>query len=173
MKKEFLCYSDCGGVQVGNKDFGFVISNGYGDGETEVRIYSSDEKFDSFELMFVTMLEGSFNIYCNDCCDRQSSNQIVATLNGRAEVWRGHGLVIFRKYEDGEVEDKFYDDEPKTTELSNKFEKFILNSKVKHPIFGKGKIIKVDKQSDYVYVNFGYCVKILDLKYAPLTIIEE
>lgn len=103
--KEFITYSDIGSALVGNKEFAVTLENGYGDGETLVRVYKIGEEV-PYGAKFNTRIEGTFNIYNYDCSERNEED-IVATLSGAFGVFYGRGSVYFKKWEKGEIEDKF------------------------------------------------------------------
>lgn len=84
-----LTSSDIGGVKIGNEDFGIIIPNGFGDGETEVIITNNDAHV---PLSFYTSVKGNFNIYNYDC-----GNTVETTLNGKYMIYSGKQTVVFVK----------------------------------------------------------------------------
>lgn len=98
----FYVNSDIGGVLVGTKDFGVCMSNGMGDGSTTVLVFNDREEFREWESehrpVFNTSIEGSFNIYRDDCSDRNDKD-VAAKLNGRYGVYYVGMTVVFEKWE--------------------------------------------------------------------------
>lgn len=88
--------SDAGGILVGTKDFGVKISNGYGDGTTEIIILDINEELPK-NAKYKQCLEGKFNIYNYDCSKRLDED-IVCTLTGRYGVFRDDYSIYFQKW---------------------------------------------------------------------------
>lgn len=98
--KKFYTMSDAGSVRIGNGDFKILIPNGYGDGDTTVKIYyKNDEKPEFNNSDFFTVVENYFDIFDYDC----SNATPVATLQGRFAVYIPHeeiesnGIVVFKE----------------------------------------------------------------------------
>lgn len=91
-------YSDVGSVKIGNDSFQFNISNGYGDGDTDVLISDAPTEAPK-NAEFVTYINGDFNIYSYDC----NTTNIAHTLHGayyiysQRDVKASHGKVWFIK----------------------------------------------------------------------------
>ena len=171
--KEFETYSDIGSVLAGTKKFAVALQNGLGDGKTLVRVYGIDENLPEGPK-FNTSIEGIFNIYNYDCSKR-SEEDIVATLSGRFGVYYGYGAVFFKKWENGEFEDRFFEEneEEEKVDLSL-IEKYKIGTQIFHEHFGKGTIVEVKVDNGHIKVDFDTVGrKELVLTYAPLTIIEE
>ena len=98
-KVEIVTSSDVGGVLIGTKDFGIIISNGYGDSETEIIIFNEKDEKEilSPNAKFDTMVKGKFNIYDHDCSNRDDED-IIITLEGEFAIYNDCGTVCFEKY---------------------------------------------------------------------------
>lgn len=94
--KELFSYADAGSVLVGTKDFGILINNGYGDGKTTIKIGTRKE-LDAINKKFLTVINGSFNIYRYDCSQRKEDD-ILITLNGRYGIYQNNGTVYFEEW---------------------------------------------------------------------------
>ncbi len=100
--KRFYCDSDIGGCLIGNKDWTFVVPNIGGDGRTKISIFNEDEaEFGKYvkenNLIFISSAQGTFNIYSYDCAfqDYCKEEDVVASLSGRYQVYRGKKEVVF------------------------------------------------------------------------------
>lgn len=87
--------SDAGGILVGTKDFGIKISNGYGDGTTEIIILDINEELPK-DAKYKQCLEGKINIYNYDCSKRLDED-IVYTLNGKYGIYRDDSYIMYFK----------------------------------------------------------------------------
>ena len=96
MVKELKSYADAGSVLVGTKDFGVLIDNGYGDGESNI-IIGTQQELSMFDKKFLTIIKGNFNIYNYDCCKREE-DEILITLSGRYGVYNNNGTVYFEEW---------------------------------------------------------------------------
>lgn len=101
--EKFSCGSDIGSVLIGNKDWTYAVPNFGGDGTTKVLIFDEDGKEfadyrKSHELEFLSSVQGTFNIYCDDCSFDTPDEDIVTTLTGRYGVYRGQHKVVFVKW---------------------------------------------------------------------------
>lgn len=91
-------YSDVGSVKIGNDSFQFNISNGYGDGDTDVFISDTPTKAPK-SAEYVMHIDGDLNIYSYDC----NVSDIAHTLHGayyvfsQRDVGASHGKVWFIK----------------------------------------------------------------------------
>jgi hypothetical protein len=91
-------YSDVGSVKIGNDSFQFNISNGYGDGDTDVLISDAPTEAPK-NAEYVMHIDGDFNIYSYDC----STSDVAHTLHGAYYVYSqrdlraDHGKVWFIK----------------------------------------------------------------------------
>lgn len=91
-------YSDVGSVKIGNDSFQFNISNGYGDGYTDVLISDTPTE-EPKNAEYVMHIDGDFNIYSYDC----SASDVAHTLHGAYYVYSQrdlsaeHGKVWFIK----------------------------------------------------------------------------
>lgn len=94
--KKFKSYADAGSILIGTTDFGILISNDYGDCETTI-IVGTQEDLDAFNKKFLTCLDGKFNIYRYDCCQRKE-NDILTTLNGKYGIYNACGTVYFEEW---------------------------------------------------------------------------
>jgi hypothetical protein len=169
--KQFKTYSDIGSVLVGNDNFSVALQNGYGDGETLVRVYEIGEKVPD-GAKFNTSVQGTFNIYNYDCSDRNEED-VVATLSGRFGVYYGYSSVFFEKWENGEMEDKFVEENKEKIDPIL-IDKYKTGTRVFHESFGKGIVSSVDVENGYIKVDFDSIGrKELALAFAPLTIVEE
>lgn len=96
--KTIKTFSDVGGVLVGTKDFGVVLHNGIGDGETTCVIL---DKAEGGELpknaIYNTGIDGMFNIYESDTSLRRDED-IVMTLTGEYFVYYLDYNVYFVKF---------------------------------------------------------------------------
>lgn len=97
MIKEFKSYADVGGVLIGDKNFGIIVRNGYGDGITIVKVCGKGD-IDIPPYKFLTSINGKFNIYKNDCCKRHEDD-ILTTLDGRYGIYSGDGIVYFEEWD--------------------------------------------------------------------------
>ena len=98
--KTFQTISDIGSVLVGTREFGVALTNGIGDGTTNVIILDNDQKCLIPKYAdFNTSIEGTFNIYNYDCSTRVDAD-IVTTLSGRYGVYYLDDNVYFLKWED-------------------------------------------------------------------------
>lgn len=101
--KGYIVHSNSGGVLVGNEQFGVVLPNIGGDGNTIVDIYEDETEMTGEErlsLQFVTRISGTFNIYSHDCADRDNPLAILTTISGEYGVYRGPMRVVLEKWED-------------------------------------------------------------------------
>ena len=96
--EKFYTESDAGGILVGTKDFGVNISNGFGDGTTEVIILDINEDLPR-DVRYIQSIRGNFNIYNYDCSKRLD-NDIVCTLTGRYGVYRDDYSMYLKKWSD-------------------------------------------------------------------------
>ena len=94
--EKFLTYSDVGSVLVGTKNFGVLLENGIGDGETLVYILDKEEKDTVVpeNAEFNTVISGKVNLYKYDCSNRKRTD-IKATLNGTYYVYYYFANVYF------------------------------------------------------------------------------
>lgn len=170
---EFETCSDIGSVLVGNKQFAVALTNGHGDGETLVRVYELGNRVPD-GLKFNTSIEGTFNVYNYDCSKRNEED-IVATLSGRFGVYYGYGSVYFEKWENGELEDQFVEENEEEEKVDpSLIEKYKTGTRVSHESFGKGVVTSVDVTNGHIKVDFDIVGrKELALAFAPLTIVEE
>lgn len=93
MVNSFVIDSEIGSVLVGTKDFRVLIPNGYGDGETLIKV-GTKEDFKNINKEFWTVLDGKFNVYENDC---NNDSDIIITLEGRYFIYYYDGTVYFEK----------------------------------------------------------------------------
>ena len=88
--------SDIGGVLIGTKRFMANMTNGAGDGTTEILIVEKGE-IDLSEYKYNTSVKGKFNIYAYDCSNGDDED-IIAKLKGRYGVYYCDGTVVFEKW---------------------------------------------------------------------------
>ena len=94
--KRLQTTSDIASVLVGNKNFAVAISNGLGDGWTNVYVYKTEAEFYCSKWHFETVIFGSFNIYDYDCCDRKEENIIQTVKAKRTACYNNkNGAVAF------------------------------------------------------------------------------
>lgn len=99
-EKSFKTDSDRGGVMIGNENFNVIISNDYGDGTTRCGIFKRMEEDGIFLrniMRFITVVEGEFNIYFDDC-RKVEDNYVKETLNGKYAIYAYEGFVAFIEY---------------------------------------------------------------------------
>jgi len=90
--------SDIGGVLVGTKEIGVILTNGRGDGETKVLIIKKGEIETTGEYNFFTSLNGKFNIYNYDCSKRDDAD-IIKSIEGRYGIYYNSGTVVFEEWD--------------------------------------------------------------------------
>lgn len=93
--KTFYAETETGSLLVGTKDFGILVPNGLGDGDTRVRIGTKGE-FEDEQKIFWTRLKGEFNIYIEENKERAEDN-ILTTLNGVYDIYYFNGTVYFEE----------------------------------------------------------------------------
>lgn len=110
--KQYMTSSDIGAVLIGNEDWTFAVPNGIGDGESIVRVYSSDTEFRndpwSKEMQFISSAQGTFGIFGYDCDyhdllrHEMSIKDSVCVLKGRYGLYNKSGSyrVAFVKWDD-------------------------------------------------------------------------
>lgn len=93
--QKFTTISDVGGVLAGNKNFGVLLQNGGGDGETYIAILrQKDRNLIPSEARFNTMVKGTINIYNHDCAQRTKEN-IITTIRGAYLVYYLNNYIYF------------------------------------------------------------------------------
>lgn len=98
--EKFNTISDVGGVLVGNKNFGVLLQNGCGDGETYIAILrQKDKNLIPSKARFNTKIEGTINIYNYDCGRRIKEN-IITTIRGVYFVYYLDNYIYFLNIND-------------------------------------------------------------------------
>lgn len=93
--EKFTTISDCGGVLAGNENFGVLLQNGCGDGDTYVLILQQKDRYlIPSKARFNTKIEGTINIYNYDCAQRTKEN-ILTTIKGRYFVYYFGNYIYF------------------------------------------------------------------------------
>lgn len=101
--KKLYCDSDIGSCLIGNKDWTYAVPNIGGDGKTKIFIFEKNgEEFkricEENNLEFLYSAQGTFNIYSYDCAFPECKDEnIIATLSGKYQIFRGEWLVVFLK----------------------------------------------------------------------------
>lgn len=88
--KKFTTMSDAGGLKVGTKDFNIIIPNGYGDGDTLVRVLEESEKAPSTARFFTSIEGENINVYAYDC-----GQEVETTLSGRYGVYIDYNEALY------------------------------------------------------------------------------
>lgn len=95
--EKFVFTSEAGGVLVGDVagTCGMVVPNGYGDGATEVLVYTDPKRVNLHQLEFWDVLEGKWRLYEYDCAELAPATKDTFVLSGRTMVYYGEGTVVF------------------------------------------------------------------------------
>lgn len=88
--------SDAGGVLVGDVAgiCGTIIPNGYGDGETEVLIYTDPKRVNLHQLEYWGILRGEWKVYEYDCAELSPATEGSLVVAGKTEAYYGEGTVV-------------------------------------------------------------------------------
>lgn len=98
--EKYYCSSDIGSVTIGNETYRIAIPNIGGDGTTLCYIYDSETEYlrdrETTIEDFVTVVEGTFNIYSYDCTHGEKED-ILTTITGKYFIYRSDMLIVFIK----------------------------------------------------------------------------
>ena len=99
--EKYSCFSDIGSVFVGTVSFRVALPNIGGDGITDCCVYEDRTEAAKYidahpDVTFVTIINGSFNIYDHDC-SRGASTDIIASYSGRYAVYQAYYMVLLVK----------------------------------------------------------------------------
>lgn len=103
--KKYYTSSDCGAIMLGTHEFAALFSNGYGDRTTTVYVVEKEEPSpsNSKDWKFIDCVEGTFNLYEDDCCHNRTDSDVVASFCGRYGVYyndNGNGECLIEQWED-------------------------------------------------------------------------
>ncbi len=106
--KKLVTMSDAGSVAIGTKDAWFLVSNGYGDGETLVLVFEEYQEWEDYSKQhpgwkFNTSLDGKrLEIVDYDCPSLKPwfdgsvhDWKPIETLDGRYSTYCNEGTVAF------------------------------------------------------------------------------
>lgn len=86
--------SDRGGFLFGNENFTILVLNNYGDTDNMVFLFESEEDYTAYlkdqtfkrsDFKWLTVINGKFNLYNDDCCANEEN--VAFRMDGKYDLY--------------------------------------------------------------------------------------